>query len=110
MRPVADSDATSSDRKAAHRSPTPAPQAAAPVERNVIPADPGPADPIPADRAPADRASGEGGAVLPPVARKPMKPIGPAALKALREAIRSGTYPSDDVVRDGIERLIRRGE
>ncbi len=105
MRPVADSDATSSDRKAAHRTPTPAPQAAAPVERNVIPADPGPAD-----RAPADLASGEGGAVLPPVARKPMKPIGPAALKALREAIRSGTYPSDDVVRDGIERLIRRGE
>ncbi|MBL9087532.1 MAG: hypothetical protein JNM10_10350 [Planctomycetia bacterium] len=48
--------------------------------------------------------------MLPPVARKPMKPIGPAALKALREAIRSGTYPSDDVVRDGIERLIRRGE
>ena len=49
-------------------------------------------------------------AALPPVARKPMKPIGPAALKALREAIRSGTYPSEDVVRDGIERLIRRGE
>jgi Arc/MetJ-type ribon-helix-helix transcriptional regulator len=39
-----------------------------------------------------------------------MRPIGPAALKALREKIRSGAYPSDDVVRDGIERLIRRAE
>ena len=98
MRPVADSDATSSDRKGAHRppaAPSPAPQAT-----DGIPTDGIPTDGIPVERADA----------LPPVARKPMKPIGPAALKALREAIRSGTYPSDDVVRDGIERLIRRGE
>ncbi len=43
-----------------------------------------------------------------PFAHKPPKPIGPAAMKALREAIRSGRYPSDDVVRRGLERLIRR--
>ena len=43
-----------------------------------------------------------------PFAHKPPKPIGPAAMKALRDAIRSGTYPSEDVVRRGLERLIRR--
>lgn len=45
-----------------------------------------------------------------PFAHKPPKPIGPAAMKALREAIRSGKYPSEDVVRRGLERLIRRPE
>ena len=95
MRPVADSDATSSDRKGAHR-----PSAAVPA----VPA------PQAADAAATDAAASDPAAELPPVARKPMKPIGPAALKALREAIRSGAYPSDAVVRDGIERLIRRGE
>lgn len=95
MRPVADSDATSSDRKGAHR-----PSAAVPA----VPA------PQAADAAATVAASSDPAAELPPVARKPMKPIGPAALKALREAIRSGAYPSDAVVRDGIERLIRRGE
>ena len=43
-------------------------------------------------------------------AHKPPKPIGPEALKALREAIKSGKYPSDDAVRSGLERLIRRPE
>jgi len=43
-----------------------------------------------------------------PFAHKPPKPIGPEAMKALREAIRSGKYPSEDVVRRGLERLIRR--
>jgi|GEM_PF-5288614 len=45
-----------------------------------------------------------------PFAHKPPKPIGPEAMRALREAIRSGRYPSDDVVRRGLERLIRRPE
>lgn len=45
-----------------------------------------------------------------PFAHKPPKPIGPEAMRALREAIRSGTYPSEDVVRRGLERLIRRPE
>ena len=45
-----------------------------------------------------------------PFAHKPPKPIGPEALKALREAIKSGKYPSDDAVRSGLERLIRRPE
>ena len=38
---------------------------------------------------------------------RPLKPIGPAALKALREAIRSGKYPSDDVVVTGLLRMMR---
>jgi Arc/MetJ-type ribon-helix-helix transcriptional regulator len=29
-------------------------------------------------------------------------------MKALREAIRSGRYPSDEVVQAGLERMIRR--
>lgn len=46
---------------------------------------------------------------LPPVPEpKPLKPIGPAALKALREAIRSGQYPTDAHVRSGLGRLLRR--
>jgi hypothetical protein len=47
---------------------------------------------------------------LPPVASKPMRPIGPEGLKALREAIQSGRYPSDAAVRAGLERLIRKPE
>ena len=95
MRPVADSDTAgrrlAADRPAAASAPAALPAAA--------PAAPDASASTPSDAAP-----------LPPVAKRPMKPIGPAALKALREAIRSGTYPSDAVVRDGIERLIRRGE
>lgn len=45
-----------------------------------------------------------------PLAHNPPRPIGPEALKRLREAIQSGEYPSDSVVRDGLERLIRRTE
>ncbi|MFO0932491.1 MAG: hypothetical protein U1E39_07250 [Planctomycetota bacterium] len=93
MRPVADSDATASDRKGSS-------ERKAASERTGAPRTPPAAAPAGDDAASA----------LPPVAKKPMKPIGPAALKALREAIRSGAYPSDAVVRDGIERLIRRGE
>jgi hypothetical protein len=47
---------------------------------------------------------------LPPMNERPMKPIGPAGLKALREAIKSGRYPSDAAVRAGIERLLRKPE
>jgi hypothetical protein len=47
---------------------------------------------------------------LPPVHERPMKPIGPAGLKALRDAIKSGRYPSDAAVRTGIERLLRKPE
>lgn len=109
MRPVADSDATAAARRIASDRMAQALASATP---------PSPADGAPpADDAPraddasrADDAPRADGAALPPVAKKPMKPIGPAALKALREAIRSGAYPSDAVVRDGIERLIRRGE
>jgi hypothetical protein len=36
------------------------------------------------------------------------RPIGPKALKALRDAIRDGTYPSDRAVRAGILRMFRR--
>ena len=43
-----------------------------------------------------------------PLSHNPPRPIGPEALKRLREAIQSGEYPSDSVVRDGLERLIRR--
>ncbi len=64
---------------------------------------------VPSDPAPALDAA-DPSSPLPPMTKKPMRPIGPAALKALREAIRSGAYPSEAVVRDGIERLIRRSE
>ena len=99
MRPVADSDAAAAARRiASDRKAEDVASATPPAPRDA--AD-GPGD-VPADVLAED-------AALPPVARKPMKPIGPAALKALREAIRSGTYPSEDVVRDGIARLLRRG-
>jgi hypothetical protein len=45
-----------------------------------------------------------------PNGHRPPRPIGPEALRALREAIRNGTYPSDAAVMAGLERLIRRGE
>ena len=58
---------------------------------------------------PANPSPAPSGGPLPlPPPGKPVRPIGPAGLKALREAIRSGRYPSDAVVRDGVERLIRR--
>jgi hypothetical protein len=41
---------------------------------------------------------------------RPLRPIGPAALQELREAIRSGRYPTDAAVRAGMERLLRRPE
>ena len=45
-----------------------------------------------------------------PLQHNPPRPIGPEALKRIREAIQSGEYPSDAVVRSGLERLIRRPE
>ncbi len=38
------------------------------------------------------------------------RPIGPERLKALREAIESGTYPSNDDVRGGLVRMFRPPE
>lgn len=38
---------------------------------------------------------------------KSLKPIGPAALKALREAIQSGKYPSEAQVQGGLRRMFR---
>lgn len=37
--------------------------------------------------------------------KDPLEPIGPERLKALREAIRNGTYPSEEQVLGGLERL-----
>lgn len=37
-----------------------------------------------------------------------LKPIGPERLRALREAIRNGTYPSDAHVESGLLRMIAR--
>ncbi len=37
-----------------------------------------------------------------------LRPIGPKALAELREAIRSGRYPTEAHVRRGMERLLRR--
>lgn len=84
MRPVADPDV-----KPAPNASTPPPASAPAPVRDATPA------------------AGEP-APLGDEARRPMRPIGPDALRALREAIRSGRYPSEDVVRDGLERLIRR--
>jgi hypothetical protein len=39
-----------------------------------------------------------------------LKPIGPAALKALRERIRSGQYPSEEQVQGGLRRMFRSPE
>jgi hypothetical protein len=38
--------------------------------------------------------------------RDALRPIGPARLRALREAIRSGRYPTDDDVLGGLERML----
>jgi len=40
--------------------------------------------------------------------RDPLEPIGPERLRALREAIRNGTYPSDEHVLGGLERMFSR--
>jgi len=80
-----------------------------------------PAEPRKSSSVVTPRASGEPSSPVPPVPPKlptpakplthnPPRPIGPEALKRLREAIQSGEYPSDSVVRDGLERLIRRTE
>lgn len=42
-----------------------------------------------------------------PKARDIPQPIGPERLRALREAIRSGQYPSQDDVRTGLVRMFR---
>ncbi|MDA1195874.1 MAG: hypothetical protein O2894_11905 [Planctomycetota bacterium] len=39
-----------------------------------------------------------------------LRPIGPERLRALREAIRSGTYPNDAQVLGGLTRLLRAAE
>ena len=76
-------------------------------------------NPVPPGKADAQHSTGTPepkAPAAPPVApgdafaHKPPKPIGPEALKALREAIKSGKYPSDAAVRSGLERLIRRPE
>ena len=43
-------------------------------------------------------------------ARKPLKPIGAEALKALREAIKTGKYPSDAAVMGGLLRMLKKPE
>jgi hypothetical protein len=43
-----------------------------------------------------------------PFARKPIRPIGPTAMKALREAIKSGSYPSDAAVLGGLQRMLEK--
>ena len=42
------------------------------------------------------------------IGQDPPRPIGPEELKALREAIKSGKYPSDAVVVRGLVRMIRK--
>ena len=39
--------------------------------------------------------------------KDPLEPIGPERLKALREAIQNGTYPSDEHVLGGLARLFK---
>ena len=45
-----------------------------------------------------------------PFARKPLKPIGPEAMKALREAIKTGKYPSEAAVVGGLMRMLKKPE
>lgn len=40
--------------------------------------------------------------------QKDLRPIGKARLKALREAIRNGTYPSNESVEQGLLRMFTR--
>ncbi len=42
--------------------------------------------------------------------RDPLEPIGPERLKQLRKMIQEGTYPSDDVVLGGLERMFSRDD
>jgi hypothetical protein len=86
LRPAPEPKAAPGSTAPASVPPTPPPavdetQAAKPASRP-------PKAPLPADR--------------------PLEPIGPGKLRALREAIRSGQYPSEDVVRAGLERMIRK--
>jgi hypothetical protein len=69
-------------------------------EKKPAPAAPRTSDPAPA-KATARPSTG-------PFARKPIQPIGPAAMKALREAIRSGRYPSDAAVIGGLARMLKK--
>ncbi len=58
---------------------------------------------------PVPEASPPAADLFPPVPEpKPLKPIGPAALRALREAIQSGQYPTESAVKSGLGRLLRR--
>ena len=45
-----------------------------------------------------------------PFVRKPLKPIGAEALKALREAIKTVKYPSDAAVVGGLMRMLKKPE
>ena len=45
-----------------------------------------------------------------PFARKPLKPIGREALKALRDKIKAGKYPSDAAVVGGLLRMLKKPE
>lgn len=105
MRPVTDSDARS-PRRAARPASSPS------LPASLASATQGPASGEPAAAAdpasPRPDASPSAPSGLPRVTKPKMAPIGPEALRALRERIRAGQYPSDEVVRDGLERLIRR--
>lgn len=88
----------------------PVPPPAKPVESAPVatpPPSPAPSADV-TSRPDAERTTA--GPVAGPFAHRPPKPIGPEAMKALREAIKSGKYPTDDAVRAGLERLIRRPE
>jgi hypothetical protein len=59
-----------------------------------------------------DAESGKAAHATPPATfpAKSLRPIGPAALKALRERIRSGQYPTDEQVQGGLRRMFRSAE
>ena len=58
------------------------------------------AAPMPSKTAPAAGLRHAGGG------RDPLQPIGRERLKALREAIRNGTYPSEEDVLGGLRRML----
>jgi hypothetical protein len=46
-------------------------------------------------------------ATPPQAPTDPLRPIGPERLRALREAIRNGTYPTEADVLGGLQRMFR---
>jgi len=91
--------------------------ALSPLEPSVfepLPTEPMPTEPMPMEHADTEHGTPEGAGSKrqdPEQSgpKDPLRPIGTARLRALREAIRNGTYPTEAHIVGGLERLFEDG-